>query len=902
MKKILKVSGIVILILIVLMIVLPFIFKGRIVEEVKKEINNNVNAKVDFTDFSLSLFRSFPNFSFGLENLTVIGLDAFEDDTLASVPSFYLTIDLFSVIGGSSYPVKKISIQKPRILLKVLEDGSANWDIVKETEDTEELDQSSEPSAFKLELKMVEINDASLIYDDASLMTIVKIKHLDHKLKGDLSADLSTLYTKTNIKQFSLNYEGIKYFNKAELDIILDLVADIANDKYSFNEGDIRINNLFLAVVGSVSLLESGYGLDIIFKAKENSFKNFLSLIPAVYAKDFNEVKTEGKLALDGFVKGVYDEERMPGFGLKIKVDKAMFKYPDLPKAIKNINIQTNIVNPDGNPDNTIIDITDFHFEIEKNMIDIQLLVKTPETDPQLKGQMTGHIDLSALKDAYPLEEGTDLNGILNADIRINGNISSIENEQYKKFNALGNLSISNMNYVSNEFPQGFNITEAKFIFSPKFLILVSLDSKLGKSDLKANGKIFNYLSYFFNEELLSGNFNITSNLMDLNEFITESDEESSSSGEAASDEISIIEVPANIDFIMTASFNELLYDKLVMKNVIGALRIKDQQLKLMDLKMNVLEGQMLVNGVYETVNPEQPTVDFDLDIQNMDIQKAAGAFVTMKKIAPIVAYTKGRFSTKMKYKTLLDKEMMPVLNSISGSGNLKTTKVTIEGVPVLDKLSEALQMDKFRRMSLDEVNLSFEFFDGKVYTKPFKIKQENIMADVSGTTSFDQSIDYIMNLHIPRSEFGGGANNMLDKLVANAGSKGLEIKPGQVVNIDVLIGGCITDPKIKTGLKGAMDDVLGDIKEKAKDEFEKKKAEVKANIDSLKNEAEKRLKEEEKKAKAEAERLKKEAEEKAKAEAERLKKEAEEKAKKEAEEAKKKLEEEAKNKLKKLF
>jgi len=887
MKKFFRISAIVIAILILLIILLPVLFKGRIVDEVKKEINNNINAKVDFTDFNLSLWRDFPNFSLGIDNLTVVGLDAFEDDTLASVPSFYMTIDLFSVFGGDSYSIKKIRIQNPEILLKVLEDGTANWDIAKETEEIEEADQPAEPSNFKLELKKVVISDATLIYDDVSLKTYLVIKQLDHKLKGDLTEDITTLKTNTYIKQFSLNYEGIKYFNRAEVDVFVDLVADIANDKYTFNEGNIRINNLFMAADGSVSLLESGYGLDIVYKAKENSFKNFLSLVPAVYAKDFNDVKTEGKLALDGFVKGVYADERFPGFGLKINVDKAMFKYPDLPKAVENIAIQTNIINPDGNPDNTIIDINKFHFEIDKNVVDIKLLVKTPETDPELKGSMKGNMDLTTLKDAYPLEEGTNLNGIFNADITIDGSISSIEYGQYEDFKAMGKLSVNNMNYVSNEFPQGFSINEATFIFSPQFLNLVSFDSKLGKSDLKANGKIFNYLSYFFNEEMLRGTFNINSGLMDLNEFMTESTEEPASGDEPVPSELSVIEVPANIDFIMTASFKELLYDNLVMNNVNGALFIRNQQLILKDLKMNTLEGQMLVNGTYETLNTGKPLVDFNLDIQNMDIQKAANVFATMKYIAPIAQYTKGKFSSSLKYQTFLDQSMMPVLSSMSGSGSLNTTKVSIEGFPVMNKVSEALQMDKLKSMLIDAVKLNFEFIDGKVYTKPFKIRYENILSDVTGTTSFDQQIDYIMNLQIPRSEFGSTANNALDKMLANAGKQGLDIKAGQIVNVDVLIGGSLTDPQVKTGLKGAMDDVMDDIKEKANDEIAKKKEEAQAAADSMKKEAENKLKEEEAKAKAEAE---------------RLKREAEEKAKKEAEEAKKKLDEEAKKKLKDLL
>ena len=65
MKTFLKIFGIIIVIIIAAAILLPIIFKGKIVEIAKTEINKSVNAKVDFADFSLSLIKSFPNFNFG---------------------------------------------------------------------------------------------------------------------------------------------------------------------------------------------------------------------------------------------------------------------------------------------------------------------------------------------------------------------------------------------------------------------------------------------------------------------------------------------------------------------------------------------------------------------------------------------------------------------------------------------------------------------------------------------------------------------------------------------------------------------------------------------------------------------------------------------------------------------
>src|SRR5215213_9463305 len=60
MKKILTYTGISLLVLIILAVLLPVLFKGRIVNLVKNEINKSLLAKVEFSDIDISLLRHFP--------------------------------------------------------------------------------------------------------------------------------------------------------------------------------------------------------------------------------------------------------------------------------------------------------------------------------------------------------------------------------------------------------------------------------------------------------------------------------------------------------------------------------------------------------------------------------------------------------------------------------------------------------------------------------------------------------------------------------------------------------------------------------------------------------------------------------------------------------------------------
>src|SRR5450759_5344376 len=105
------VLGIILLIL-VLLFTVPIIFKKQIKTKVEKLINESVNATINFENYKLGFFRDFPNLSFALKNVSVVGVDKFNNDTLAAFKSFDLVLNLSSLFKKSGYEVKSILIDR----------------------------------------------------------------------------------------------------------------------------------------------------------------------------------------------------------------------------------------------------------------------------------------------------------------------------------------------------------------------------------------------------------------------------------------------------------------------------------------------------------------------------------------------------------------------------------------------------------------------------------------------------------------------------------------------------------------------------------------------------------------------------------------------------------------------
>jgi len=844
MKKALKIFGFLFLFIIASIILLPIIFKGKIVDIVKEEANNNLNAKVDFGEFDLSLISTFPNFEFSINNVKVDGVDNFEGTQLANIKNLTLRVDLMSVVSGDQIKVKTISIDNPIINAIVLADTTANWDIAKASAEEETTEETSEESAsFKLGLKNFSITNANVTYVDETMNLNTSIEGLDFTLSGDMTEDVTDLVTHTLINSLNVEMESVKYFKNANLEADATVKADLANSKYTFTENQFRINELVLGFDGWLALLEESYDMDIKFDAQKTEFKNILSLVPAVYMTDFENVKTAGKLALNGYAKGEYKETSLPAFGLDLLVEDAMFKYPDLPKSVNNIQVDLHVDNPGGSEDNTFVNLKRFYMEMAGNPIDMNMKVRTPISDANIDGGIKAKLDLASIKDVMPTE-GDDLNGKITADVTLKGKVSAIEQERYEDFNAEGQMIVLDMDYKSDSIPYDVMIKQLTLNFSPQHVELAGFESQIGKSDISANGKIENFIAYAFSDdEAIKGRFNLNSNVLDLNEFMEEDKgvEPTEGTDSDTEDPLSVIEVPKNIDFILNSSLKKVIYDNMEIDNINGELVVKEQKVSMNKLGMDLLGGNMVMNGFYETTNPKAPGFSYDMAINNFDIQTVTKTFNTIETMAPYSKNMKGRFNTSLNVIGVLDQEMMPDLNSLTGNGDMLTKSVKLEDFKALNKLSEVLKNDKFKALSIDDTRVTYEFKDGRVFVEPFDVKLGPVTGTMSGSNGFDQTMDNKMTLKVPTKELGGGA--AVDKLNNQAASLGLNLKSTEFVSVDVLITGTVDEPKVKVSLKDAVGNIKEEIKEQVKEVIKEKIKEVKTDaIAKAKEEAAKLL------------------------------------------------------------
>lgn len=810
-------------------ITLPIIYKDKIVEKVKDEINNNLNAKADFGTFDLTVIKSFPNLTFTLNDFSIIGIQEFNGDTLTHIKSLELRLNIWDVISGNTIKIKAIRLVEPYFNIIVLSDGKANYDITKPSESS----GSSESAPFKLSLQQYSIEDGRVNYNDMTLGFKMNLEGLQHKGKGDFTETIVELVTTTTINNTNMWYGGIKYLNRVQTAAEVNLLMDMPNFKFTFKENEVKLNDLALAFDGWLAMPNDDIDMDITWKVKQNEFKSFISLIPGVYSESFKDVQSSGSLAIDGFVKGTYNDKRMPGFGLNMKVNNGMFKYPSLPSSVNNVQIDLAVTNSNGVPDNTIINLKQLHVELGQEPFDMKLLVSTPVSNANINMMMKGKLVLDNIKNYIPLESGTSLSGQLTTDLTFKGRYLDIENKQYEKFEAKGSLGITNMKYEAiGSVP--VTIRNMQMVFTPKFVALNDFNAQMGRSDLAARGNIDNLLGYYFKDELLKGTFSFSSNMLDLNEWMTGSTSSSTSTPDTSA--LTVIEVPGNVDFTLNSSIKKILYDNLDIQNLNGSIIIRDHKADMRNLSFDIIGGQVKMNGTYDTKNPKKPEFSYNLSLTNFDIQQTAKTFNTVKQLAPIAERTQGKANAQIAVSAPLSENMQPVMNAMNGNGKVMIKGVNISNFEPANKIADAIKMNEFKQLQVGDAEIAFEIKNGRVVVKPFETSLAGSKATIEGSSGLDQSIDYKINLSIPKNKLGAQANQVISGMFAKVNSTaGTNIQLPDPVKINIKVGGTVLQPKISTDLAQQGSNAVQQVKEEIKEQITQK---VEQTIDNAKQKA----------------------------------------------------------------
>lgn len=804
MKKALKIIGIVLAIVIAFLAAAPFIFKSQIKDMVRKLVNDNVNAKVEFADVHLSLLTSFPQAHVTVESLKITNVAPFENDTLVNAKSiaFDMSVkELFKKQKDEPITINTIAINAITLNLIINKEGKANYDIAKKTSET--VTNDAKPEKFSFDIENYSVANSNLKYHDIGSGIELNINKLNHTGKALVSENLTELDTHTD-SFVSLSLDSTNYIDNhsVKLDALLDL--DLNANKYTFKNNKALINNLPIEFDGFLQLIEEGQLVDISFNNPGATFKDFLAITPKKYTQDLNNIETTGDFKISGSAKGKMTKTTIPEFNVNMLSNNASFKYPDLPKRVEDININATVKNTTGNMDDTFVNLNKLNFKIDEDKFNSSAQLLNVTKNMIVDAKLDGTINLSNISKAYPIKLEKELSGIVKGTLDTHFDMNAIETNNYERIKNNGTLNASNLVFSSDDIVNPIRIATADINFKPGTVTLESFNAKTGKSDIEATGTISNLLAYLVTGKKLKGDFKVNSNLFLVSDFMVEGGTDQPINQSVEPD--NTLKIPSFLDCSITTNAKTVIYDNLTLKEVKGEMVLADEKAVFNNVSSLIFDGSLNMNGFVDTKN-KTPKFNMNLDAKQFSISESFQQLELLQALAPIAKSLQGKLNTSIALNGDLGDDFTPILTSVTGDAlaELIETKINQDKQKILGDIQSSLNFIQFDKFNLKDLKTKISFKNGKANVQPFNLNYNDINMTISGSHSFSNIMDYKLKLDVPAKYLGDEVASLITKIGDNS------LKSTKVP-VTITINGLYSDPKIKTDLKTGVSDLTNKL------------------------------------------------------------------------------------------
>ncbi len=824
MKRALIIALYVFLGFIGVMAVLPLFFKNTISEEIKVAINKQINGKVDFKEFHISLFNRFPKVELSVNGLSITGVGTFESDTLFAAGKVSGSITLAELFRNKNLSVTSLLVEQAGVLLKVNQQGQANWDIVPVSAEPEKKEKpaDTEKRGVGITLEDFRLDGFNLKYQDEEMPMLFLLRNGKASSAGEIQGSKMNFNLEAQVDEMLVDYDSVRYVSNTSLKATTQLLFDAEKMSFTFNEGKVWLNELLLLVNGSFAMPSDSMYFDLQIENESKDFKSLLAMIPAKYKSYIDKAETNGSAEIKGTVSGWYYGDNYPAFSINMKVADGSFHYEGMPEKLEQISLEAQIAKPQGDLDQLVVEVSKATASLKGIPVSAQLRVSHPMTDPLYEASMQGAIDFSVLSRAIPME-GTDLKGKISAEFSLAGHQSDVDKEAYDRFKSQGKVELDQFVFRSDAFKQPLQITSGTMLVTTPRIDVKNLNGNIGQTHFAVSGFLSSYLPYFLRNEVLKGEFILNSDRANLTELATlqnpvapvAADSLSAQTQVIANDSILAFELPDKVDLTFRSAIKKAVFDRMEIEQINGLIALHNRKLELSKLDMQMLEGKLTVNGSYVGNAQNRPDFDFKMDVQDFDVQAAYRSLSVMRRYLPIAAFSQGKISTSFALKGKMNEKLEFIPSTLDGTGTFGSRQLMVVDNPTFAQLKGIIKSEKLKNVKVDDFTAYFSLDKGNLIVQPFKTVIADQQATIGGKLSVQGELDFALDFKLNRADLGGDIN------------KGLDMVPGsqniQQVDVGVKIGGPVKKPNVSVDLDAARKQIMNEVKKAGAKEIQDK-------------------------------------------------------------------------------
>ncbi|MBI4549227.1 MAG: AsmA family protein [Ignavibacteriae bacterium] len=767
--------------------------KALVIPPIEEATHRTVTVK----NISISIL---PSLAVSIDGLRISNPEdsPFDRNEFMSLDHLKLKVKIFELLQNK-LEITHVILDHPRLYLEVTKDGKKNFSS-KETGTSEDVRvqvRVEKNSMSALLLSNLEINDGEIEYVNKRFDSRMKIEGWRQTLRAEARPGENILFIEgqSNVDQFSYGTVTSWYLDGQPISVTEKMMYKIVDDVLIFDAVQGTLKNLPLAVSGTISKLqEETIILALAVTSPSAQMTQLLSLIPPDMLKEAQGLSSAGDVKFSLSIIGRLDEQTDPGIQGLFTVSNGVIKYASLHKSITNINLSGKFEKPEAPIDKKEIG----SFSIDKltatlgtNTITGKLHL-TNFDDPTITSECNGTINLLEVKDYYPLEPGTELNGLMKADIALQGKAKVPQS-----IRARGTIELDNVTIKTVGSQKPLSNLNGTITFNNQLIESKQLAMNVGESDLNLGFTLKNYLSLVIPKTTSVHKDKVSTSKPSA--FVTLTSKQLRTSDLTSDKKTSSEQAPnekkgtqtsgwlPGFDLDANVSIDKLVTEKLTFTNARGTASISEGIINLKNFYVNAFQGTIQTRGTLDVRDLKKRPFDLELELTGVESNSLLLTFTSFGK------FLFGKLSMSTKLQGDLNDTLGLNPQTLLGDGTVHIFDGKLLGLPLTAKLADALKINELREISFKDWKNTFSISNGRFNIKDLGIDAGTTDFLLDGSHGLDGSLDYGLTVKLPESLSGrikleGIATELLQFLKDTDGR----------VNLNFQVTGTSSDPVIK--------------------------------------------------------------------------------------------------------
>lgn len=777
-----------VLLLLITAVSLVFIYEDDVKEIIVSELNKNLNAeiRIDPKNIDLTILNTFPDCALQFKDITCMeAIKSNKRDTLLHAHILQLKFDVKD-LWNKKYDIKKIRLSEAFCRLKISSKGKPNYIVWKESADT-----SKENDSLKFSLELIEFSDVRVSYHDLKDKFKTELVLNEVEFSGKFSDADYEMQSKGNLTINRIKSNKTDYLKSKNVKYNTSVL--VSGDLYQINTCEVSLNKMNIEAVGRLIYGDSLSKMDVSFEGKNLDIQSVLSLLPESYKSNIKDYTSQGNFYASGTLKYQNTLDLNIDFG----VTNTTIVYEPKNASATNLNAKGRYVS---NKNSSLLELKNVSARLMNDAISGNLSISN-FNDPFIDLDVVGTLDLQNLTQFWPIDTLSKLKGKIAFNSKIKSSVEELKKNilsENSVFDLEASISGLVIQFKTQQDSTNVNTCELKAL--NRSLEVKNLGIHKGKSDLLIDGTIqgaYNYIMDSKNQLKIYGN--LKSKNIVIEDFIF--------NGNSNEDHKSEISIPDNINFVLDASIQNMSFGKFTSSNLAGNIELKNQKIFAENVTLQAMDGSAVIDALMD-LSGKKLEVSMHGELKGINVSKLFTQLNNFNQETLKDNNIGGVLTSTIDFNGDWNRFLEPDLNSIKSTADIRIDQGRLTEFKPLESLSKFVDIKDLKNISFSNLQSRIEISKSVITIPKTAIKNSALNIDLWGTHSFDNKIDYHIQLLISELLAKKRKTNSDDEFGA------VENDPDNRRSAFILMTGTVDEPVIKYDRKGLKQKIKEDIKQ----------------------------------------------------------------------------------------